>query len=38
VAPTKVTVSALNRVGTESTPVSLPIVTRPTTAPTGRFQ
>ncbi|MFN4773306.1 glycoside hydrolase family 10 protein [Gemmatimonas sp.] len=38
VAPTKVTVSALNRVGTESPPVSLPIVTRPTTAPTGRFQ
>ena len=38
VVATKVTVSALNRVGTESTPVSLPIVTRPTTAPTGRFQ
>ncbi|MCE2952753.1 MAG: glycoside hydrolase family 10 protein [Gemmatimonas sp.] len=38
VVPTKVTVSALNRVGTESPPVSLPIVTRPTTAPTGRFQ
>ena len=38
VSPTKVTVSSLNRVGTESTPVSLPIVSGSTTAPTGRIQ
>jgi uncharacterized lipoprotein YddW (UPF0748 family) len=37
IAPTKVTVSALNRVGTESSPVSLPIVSGSTTSPAGRF-
>ncbi|GAB1344977.1 hypothetical protein MASR1M101_41040 [Gemmatimonas sp.] len=37
-SPTKVTVSALNRVGTEGPPVSLPLVSGSTTAPTGRFQ
>lgn len=37
IVPTKVTVSALNRVGTESPPVSLPIMSGSTTSPAGRF-
>ena len=37
IAPTKVTVSALNRVGTESPLVSLPIMSGSTTSPAGRF-
>ncbi|WP_238588231.1 glycoside hydrolase family 10 protein [Gemmatimonas phototrophica] len=36
-AATKVTVSALNRVGTESSPVSLSIVSGSTSSSTGRF-
>ena len=37
IVPSKITVSALNRVGTESPSVSLPIVSGSTTEPTGRF-
>jgi hypothetical protein len=35
---TKVTISALNRVGIESPPVSLSLVTGSTTSPTERFE
>jgi uncharacterized lipoprotein YddW (UPF0748 family) len=37
-APSAVTVSALNRVGTESAAVSLPIVSRSTTSPAGSYR
>lgn len=37
IAATTVTVSALNRVGTESSPVSLPIATGSTSSPAGRY-
>jgi hypothetical protein len=36
-AATKVTVSAINRVGTESSPVSLSIISGSTSSSTGRF-